>query len=969
MTGREKWYELAREMMILGIQGDNAAAIAKGEAALSLIDGLSEEEQEITLEEQEDTLSSLALICKSQRLYDRAESLFLRALEINEHALDKNHLNVAENLNQLAEIYREQGLYDRAKPMLLRALEINEQALDKNHPDIGSTLNRLAGIYREQGLYDRAEPLFLRALEISERALDKNHPDIDANPNLHAIAELVLDKGQSNIASALSNLAVLYEKQGLYDRSELMYSRALKIIAKAQEDKDHLNFATILSNLAGLYEARGLHDRTESLFLRVLEIREKARDKNHPDIGSSLNNLAGLYLRQGLHDRAESMYLRSLDISKRALGADHPRFATVLQNLANLYEAQGLYDLAEPLFLRALEIKEQALGEDHPEVADSLNELANLYREQGLYDHALEYRQTALNRQYNFIRDRLAHISESEHELYLKDLKFTLERLLSLVYHHLNTSQPALSLALDAVLLTKNLSAAALAARNAIVHSGDPELQSQLHRIRELIARSNNLEYNDPQQPQLRNEIRSIELEIARIAPEVMLPEARQVDRQAIALKLPAESCLVEFISFNVYDIEKSWSSARYLAFIYAPDNTDLIRMVDLGLATEIDTLIDTCRKSLQNIYNAKTAGSCVPDEIEEFPLESLAPIQTRIIDPLHLDGVAHAIIAPDGALSFLPFQLFLPDCLVSFLSTGRNLVRVARQKPAGASLVIADPDFANTPTESDSVSSQVQLENDGSKVKEDRKPLKPLPSFGILGKAIANKLKVPYYKQRSATKARLTQSQCPHILSILTHGFALPKTDADELDPMARSGLAFCGANHGAEYLLLANEVATLDLHNNELTLLVACQTALGDVAAGEGVYGLRRAFTLAGAKTLVATLWEIPVYASVILIERFIDNLERCMGKAAALKEAQLYLRDLTVAQLDLIPAGKTALAELYGTNYDLDDSFQPFSHPFFWAAWICQEDTGAMKYVIARDIGKFTIDGKVVNLRIQK
>uniref|UniRef100_UPI00286DA8BF CHAT domain-containing protein n=1 Tax=Chamaesiphon sp. VAR_48_metabat_403 TaxID=2964700 RepID=UPI00286DA8BF len=135
--------------------------------------------------------------------------------------------------------------------------------------------------------------------------------------------------------------------------------------------------------------------------------------------------------------------------------------------------------------------------------------------------------------------------------------------------------------------------------------------------------------------------------------------------------------------------------------------------------------------------------------------------------------------------------------------------------------------------------------------------------------------------------------------------------------------------------------------------------------------VYGLRRAFALAGAKTLIATLWEIPVYASVILIERFLDNLERYMGKAAALKEAQIYLRDIDVATLDRIPngAGIDALTELHGKNHDLDDAFQPFSHPYFWAAWICQGDTGAMKYVIARDIGKFTIDGKVVNLRIQK
>jgi lipopolysaccharide biosynthesis regulator YciM len=938
------------------------------------------------------SLNNLASLYRAQGLYKRAEPLYLRSLDIYERGLGKDHLDVATSLNNLASLYRAQGLYKRAEPLYLRSLDIYERGLGKDHPDVATSLNNLAGLYEAQGLYERAEPLYLRSLDIRERELDKDHPDVATSLNnlaglyeaqglyeraeplyLHCldIYERGLGKDHPSVATSLNNLAGLYEAQGLCERSEPLYLRSLDIRERGL-GKDHPDVAASLNNLAGLYKAQGLYERAEPLYLRSLDINERGLDKDHPSVATSLNNLAGLYEAQGLCERAEPLYLRSLDIRERGLGKDHPDVATSLNNLASLYEAQGLYERAEPLYLRCLDINERALGKDHPDVATSLNNLAGLYRAQGLHDLALEHHQTALNCQYNFIRDRLAHISESEHKLYLKDLKSTLEDLLSLTYYHLNTSQSAIEIALNAVLLTKNLSAAALAARNARVHSGNPELKSQLHRISELIARSNNLEYNDPQQAQLRSEIRTLELEITRIAPEVMLPNALQIDRQAIALKLPSASCLVEFISFDVYDsIQKSWSPARYVAFIYAPDNTDLIRMVDLGLATEIDTLIDICRKSIQNIYNVKKAGSRAPKKVKDFPLESLAPIKTSIIDPLHLDGFAHAIIAPDGALSFLPFQLFLPDCLVSYLSTGRDLVRVAGHQPAGASLIIADPDFANKPTDLHLVPNKPQIESKrllAAGVK-DLNNWQQLTSFGILGKAIANKLKVPYYKQRSATKARLTQSQCPHILSILTHGFSLPQTDADELDPMTRSGLAFCGANHGAEYLLLANEVATLDLHNNELTLLVACETALGDVALGEGVYGLRRAFALAGAKTLVATLWEIPVYASVILVERFIDNLERYMGKAAALKEAQMYLRDLTVATLDLLPAGKTALAELHGTNYDLDDSFQPFSHPYFWAAWICQGDTGAMKYVIAKDLGKFTIEGKVVNLRIQK
>ena len=329
---------------------------------------------------------------------------------------------------------------------------------------------------------------------------------------------------------------------------------------------------------------------------------------------------------------------------------------TTLNNLASMYREQGLYDRAEPLYLRALEIRERALGKDHPSVAMTLNNLAGLYEAQRLYDRALTYFQTSVERQYNFLRKRLAHINEQEHKLYLKDLKLTLELLLSLVYRHLNTSPPAIAIALNAVLLTKNLSAAALAARNAIVHSGNPELQPKPHQIRALLAQSNNLAYNDPRQAEIRNRIRAIEIEIARIAPEVMLPDVLEIDRQAIALKLPSDSSLVEFIRFDVYDFDsKSWDSALYLAFVYSPERSDEIQMVDLGLAAEIDTLIDTCRKSILNIYNSvETAAPCIPDRIEEFSIDSLESVRARIIALLHLDRTSHAIIAVDGALSFL---------------------------------------------------------------------------------------------------------------------------------------------------------------------------------------------------------------------------------------------------------------------------------------------------------------------------
>src|SRR5262249_33954311 len=105
---------------------------------------------------------------------------------------------------------------------------------------------------------------------------------------------------------------------------------------------------------------------------------------------------------------------------------------------------------------------------------------------------------------------------------------------------------------------------------------------------------------------------------------------------------------------------------------------------------------------------------------------------------------------------------------------------------------------------------------------------------------------------------------------------------------PMLRSGLALAGANtflRGAsppaeaeDGLLTAEDVAGLDLLDTELVVLSACDTGLGAVHLGEGVFGLRRAFVVAGAKTLVMSLWKVPDLATAFLMDRFYDNLLIC-------------------------------------------------------------------------------------------
>ncbi len=173
--------------------------------------------------------------------------------------------------------------------------------------------------------------------------------------------------------------------------------------------------------------------------------------------------------------------------------------------------------------------------------------------------------------------------------------------------------------------------------------------------------------------------------------------------------------------------------------------------------------------------------------------------------------------------------------------------------------------------------------------------------------------------------------------------------------DPMLRSALAFAGANtwlqgktlshEAGKGLVFAQDVAALDLWATELAVLSACQTGIGDIKIGEGVFGLRRAFAVAGAKTLVMSLWSVPDRATALLMQRFFTNLRQGLGRADALQDAQNYIRTITVKELQQSSLGLSVLEELgkllpYDYSFCQDDT--PLAHPYFWGAWICQGDT---------------------------
>jgi CHAT domain-containing protein len=220
-----------------------------------------------------------------------------------------------------------------------------------------------------------------------------------------------------------------------------------------------------------------------------------------------------------------------------------------------------------------------------------------------------------------------------------------------------------------------------------------------------------------------------------------------------------------------------------------------------------------------------------------------------------------------------------------------------------------------------------------------------PLPNTAAEAKAISPMLPGATLLTGSmATENAIKQVQAPNILHIATHGFFLPnvpevappdfsgtiltgtRTATANIRPMEnpllRSGLALAGANprsSGSEDgILTALEAAGLNLSGTKLLVLSACKTGLGDVTNGEGVYGLRRAFAIAGAESQLMSLWSVNDYRTNKLMVDYYQRLKNNLGRSEALRQTQLEMLQ------------------------------NPSSgHPYYWAAFIPSGDWTAMGF----------------------
>jgi len=884
------------------------------------------------------SLSNLAVLYYSQGRYAEAEPLFQRALRIREKALGPEHPDVAASLNNLAELYDDQGKYAEAEPLFQRALRIWEKALGPEHPHVATSLNNLASLYYKQGKYAEAEPLLQRALRIREKALGPEHPDV---------------------AISLNNLAELYRTQGKYAEAEPLYQRALRIWEKAL-GPEHPNVASSLSNLAILYYAQGKYAEAEPLFQRALRIWEKALGPEHPTVAGSLNNLAELYRSQGKYAEAEPLYQRALRIWEKALGPEHPAAAYALNNLALLYVDQGKYAEAEPLFQRALRTWEKALGPAHPEVATALNNLAALYYAQAQPEKAEPLFQRGLENLFSQFERYFPYMSEKDRLAFLDTVSSDFPAYASFCFSY-GVRNPVLAGRLyDALLWRKGLVASGMAAlRSQILSSGDRQalaLLDQLNAKRTLLANFLN------QQPKDRAEWKKTSEQWSREADEIDRELARTTSAWAeqkrlaratwrdVQKALAKDEAAVEIVRFPFHDGKRWTGKTYYAALVITSETTTAPALLALGEAEKLEgEPLEEYRWRVvtRDKSDDKSVGRTGAALYNVF----WKPLETA------LAGKKRVYLSPDGALNQVSLgvvpaengRLLMEDRDLRLVSSTKDILRQRQGPAAGSAVLIGNPNFnlseaqqragarALRPAKESEVLLAASLGSRRSGEQRGR-ALEPLPGTkaelqsiqALLGK---KGWRVEVYDGDNALEERVKNVSRPRVLHLATHGFFFRNQEfaprplgtdrpSGREDPMLRAGLYFAGANRALtgggvtadleDGVLTAFEATALNLHGTELVVLSACGTGLGRAESGEGVFGLRRALEMAGAEAVLMSLWSVPDQETQELMGLFYEKWLAGKEKHAALREAQLEMRQ--------------KVKERYGEDL-----------PFYWGAFV--------------------------------
>ncbi|MGK0365665.1 MAG: CHAT domain-containing protein [Saprospiraceae bacterium] len=886
--------------------------------------------------------------------YFKAEEWYLKSKKI--HEKDKAQTGYLEAVSSLGSLYGKMGQYENSEQFLIEATTLHEEVFEKKHPDYLANLTTLGILYESIGQFEKAELFFIEAKNGIATTLGKEGREYAESlkslgifygkTGKYAEAEsLLLESGgliekitgkeHPYYAENLFIQGNLYEQVGNFSSAEQCFLDAKGIVGKIM-GTENVYYGYCLLNLGVVYSQIGDFEKAELSYLGAIEVIEKTVGKKHNNYASALENMGVMYQTFGNHQKALPLLLESRKIREEVLGKEHPEYATSLLGLGDNYILSNDEKQAEILFLEAKTILENKFGKRHYQYGKVLTRLGNINTLFGNFEKAESFYFEANEIQKSLLIKGGYYLSEGELSEYIKSFIYAQNINLSFAQKY----SKLLSTSYDNALFYKGFLLNAVKKISQLAEN-DESSKENLMKLKSY-QRQLAVEYVKP--IQVRKQIKELEEKAKKVKKELSRSVAhfgetiRQVKWEEVQSNLKPGEIAIEFLHYQFYN-PKPTDSTMYVALLLQPGD-EKPRLIPLFEEKALEELLKnrTTRRMdyVNNLYvnNAELLYNTIWKPLEK-ELSDVKTIYYAVSGLLHLVNIG-AMSNSENEESILAnvYQLRrLNSTRELVVAPERNTERLTaslfggiRYESEGMPTINTKSDSnENSSTRGELVFSQVDSTLRGNRewqylesTAEEITQVAPILD--------TIKLLVTSQSGNTATEesfkalSKTSEKASPNIIHIATHGYFFPNPSSNNSNssdnkesvfkiadhPMIRSGLLFAGSNYAwkngkpiapgmEDGILTAYEISQMDLSDTELVVLSACETGLGDIQGNEGVYGLQRAFKIAGAKNILMSLWQVPDYQTKELMILFYKNwLEEKMEIHEALKVAQDGMRE---------------------------------------------------------------------------
>lgn len=746
------------------------------------------------------------------------------------------------------------------------------------------SLEHLAIFYERMGRFGEAEKTLLEAL---------------------ALKRTIPDEASILIIETLNDLGILYHQLGNYEKAATMFSEVVKE-SEASIGTEHPFYATAKNNLGTLALAGGNVEEAREMFQDALATYKKKFGTAHPYYANALNNLARVERKLGNNYTAEKYYKEVLEIDEKVYGRMHPDFATTLINLGVLYSSTGQEQQAEKYYQEAVDIREKVLGVNHPAYGSALEYL-------GMHSLAIGNKVDAEKRFRESIEIQISQIgtlfpimTQQERQAFFQNIKTNLERYNYIAFEQLESNPELIKTIFDFQIKTKAiLFSTSDKVREKIFESGDPELQSRYRKwqsdkrilasyyqmgVQELEQLNINLRYEESQ---LESQEKELMQKLESFAGAIQKVDQNWQSVQSVVK--PGEA-IVEIVRVREF---KSLTQSEGTLFGFTDFTKYLAIIFKYGEQEPSYVVLGDDFKTEEQHYSRYKNSILFNIEQEETYNVFWKPIHDEVGNVLSIrlapDGIFHKI--NPNTLTSPSGKHVIDDCYVSYITSTKDLFRTDAEVFNKKSYLFGNPDFSKNNTNATySLNSLPGSENEIRQIE------------GIM----TGDWNVRSYLNSNANELRIRSAFNPTILHIATHGFFGDKYNfISENSPinnsLFKSGLYLTGASETFsrfmkgiptipenDGILTAYEAMNLDLSRTQLVVLSACESGLGDIDNGEGVYGLQRAFMVAGARNIITSLSKVDDTATSELMILFYQKYMETNQVRESLKYAQLKLRE---------------------------------------------------------------------------